>query len=376
MKILILSCNTGEGHNSSGKALKAALTRKGVNCDIIDTLSLKSESLSKAVSDLYEFSIKIGLFGLVYRFAQWYSSLQFKWKSPVYLFCMLFAKRLAHIIEDGDYDGVICVHLFPAEAITRIRRKYGQYVPSIFVMTDYTCIPILYETELDKYIIPHYSLTSEFVQKGLIRNKLQAIGIPVNEKTFTTRWPKAEAREFLNILYDWKEAKGKWYLVMGGSMGFGNIIGLIKELESRIGRHDRIICICGKNDKLKRKISRKFSKDSSVKALGYTDKVSMLMDASDVLMTKPGGITSTEAIIKNIPLVHISPIKGLEEDNAAFFREMCMSVGGMTVREQAEAAVELSHNDIQREEMMEIQRENCNPDCSNEIADIIIRMTH
>ena len=376
MKILILSCNTGEGHNSSGKALKAALTRKGVNCDIIDTLSLKSESLSKAVSDLYEFSIKLGLFGLVYRFAQWYSSLQFKWKSPVYLFCMLFAKRLAQIIEDGDYDGVICVHLFPAEAITRIRRKYGQYVPSIFVMTDYTCIPILYETELDKYIIPHYSLTSEFVQKGLIRNKLQAIGIPVNEKTFTTRWPKAEAREFLNILYDWKEAKGKWYLVMGGSMGFGNIIGLIKELESRIDRHDRIICICGKNDKLKRKISRKFSKDSSVKALGSTDKVSMLMDASDVLMTKPGGITSTEAIIKNIPLVHISPIKGLEEDNAAFFREMCMSVGGMTVREQAEAAVELSHNDIQREEMMEIQRENCNPDCSNEIADIIIRMTH
>ena len=376
MKILILSCNTGEGHNSSGKALKAALTRKGVNCDIIDTLSLKSESLSKAVSDLYECSIKIGLFGLVYRFAQWYSSLQFKWKSPVYLFCMLFAKRLAHIIEDGDYDGVICVHLFPAEAITRIRRKYGQYVPSIFVMTDYTCIPILYETELDKYIIPHYSLTSEFVQKGLIRNKLQAIGIPVNEKTFTTRWPKAEAREFLNILYDWKEAKGQWYLVMGGSMGFGNIIGLIKELESRIDRHDRIICICGKNDKLKRKIRRKFSKDSSVKVLGYTDKVSMLMDASDVLMTKPGGITSTEAIIKSIPLVHISPIKGLEEDNAAFFREMCMSVGGMTVREQAVAAVELSHNDIQREEMMEIQRENCNPDCSNEIADIIIRMTH
>ena len=376
MKILILSCNTGEGHNSSGKALKAALTRKGVNCDIIDTLSLKSESLSKAVSDLYEFSIKLGLFGLVYRFAQWYSSLQFKWKSPVYLFCMLFAKRLAHIIEDGDYDGVICVHLFPAEAITRIRRKYGQYVPSIFVMTDYTCIPILYETELDKYIIPHYSLTSEFVQKGLISNKLQAIGIPVNEKTFTTRWPKAEAREFLNILYDWKEAKGQWYLVMGGSMGFGNIIGLIKELESRIDRHDRIICICGKNDKLKRKISRKFSKDSYVKALGYTDKVSMLMDASDVLMTKPGGITSTEAIIKSIPLVHISPIKGLEEDNAAFFREMCMSVGGMTVREQAEAAVELSHNDIQREEMMEIQRENCNPDCSNEIADTMIRMTH
>ena len=100
------------------------------------------------------------------------------------------------------------------------------------------------------------------------------------------------------------------------------------------------------------------------------------MDGSDVLMTKPGGITSTEAIIKNIPLVHICPIKGLEEDNAAFFRDMCMAVGGKTVREQAEMAVELSHDDVLREQMLEIQRENCNPDCSNEIADIMIRMAH
>ena len=376
MKILILSCNTGEGHNSSGKALKAVLTRKGADCDIVDTLSLKSESLSKAVSDLYEFSIKIGLFGLVYRFAQWYSSLQFKWKSPVYLFCTLFAKRLAHMIKKGGYDGVICVHLFPAEALTWIRRKFGQYVPSIFVMTDYTCIPLLYETELDKYIIPHESLIEEFVEKGLTRNKLQSVGIPVNEKAFTTRWPKAEAREFLNVLYEWEEAKGKWYLIMGGSMGFGNIVGLIKELESRISKHDRIICICGKNEKLKEDIGRQFSENPSIKALGYSKKISLLMDGSDVLMTKPGGITSTEAIIKNIPLVHICPIKGLEEDNAAFFRDMCMAVGGKTVREQAEQAVELSHNDVLREQMLEIQRENCNPDCSNEIADIMISMTH
>ena len=163
---------------------------------------------------------------------------------------------------------------------------------------------------------------------------------------------------------------------MGGSMGFGNIVGLIKELESRIGKHDRIICICGKNEKLKEDIGRRFSENPSVKPLGYSKKISLLMDGSDVLLTKPGGITSTEAIIKNIPLVHISPIKGLEEDNAAFFRDMCMAVGGKTVREQAEQAVELSHNDVLREQMLEIQRENCNPDCSNDIAVIMIRMTH
>ena len=374
MKILILSCNTGEGHNSSGKALKAALTSKGVWCDIVDTLALRSKRLSNFVSDLYECSIKIGLFGLVYRFAQWYSSMQFKFKSPIYLFCSLFTKRVANLIENGRYDGVICVHLFPAETITRIRRKYGQDFPAIFVMTDYTCIPLLYETELDKYIIAHDSLIEEFVEKGLQRDRLEAVGIPVNEAKFSTRTPKEQARKVLNMLFDWKEASGKWYLIMGGSMGFGNIVDLIKELKSWTSKHDRIICLCGKNEKLIQDIRKHFSENSSVKALGYTDQVSLFMDASDILLTKPGGITSTEAIIKNIPLVHINPIKGLEEDNAEFFEDMCMASGGHTVREQAKEAIKLCHNEMARELMTEIQRENCNPNCSNDISDIIIRM--
>ena len=136
MKILILSCNTGEGHNSSGKALQAALIRHGVECDLKDTLAIKSAWLSKVVSDIYEFSIKISLFGLVYKLAEQYSAHQFKFKSPIYSFSGLYATEIAHLISEGQYDGVICVHLFPAEAITKIRHQYSQYVPAIFVMTD------------------------------------------------------------------------------------------------------------------------------------------------------------------------------------------------------------------------------------------------
>lgn len=374
MKILILSCNTGEGHNSSGKALQAALRHHGVECDLKDTLAIKSAWLSKLVSDIYEFSIKVSLFGLVYKLAEQYSAQQFKFKSPIYSFSGLYAQKIAHLINDGHYDGVICVHLFPAEAITKIRRQYGQYVPAIFVMTDYTCIPLLYETELDKYVIPHPDLIDEFKNKGLISNRLKAIGIPVNEDHFITRVPKEEARSLVNMFFDWREANGKWFLIMGGSMGFGKISELVRQLRKHITKEDRIVCICGKNEKLKKQIKKLFPVSSVVKVLGYTSKISLIMDACDVLLTKPGGITSTEALIKNIPLVHINPIKGLEEYNSAFFKKKGMAYRGDTLEEQVEMAIQLSSNRVAQEKMTETQRLNSNLNCSNDIADLIINM--
>lgn len=375
MKILILSCNTGEGHNSSAKALQTALKLRGVECDIEDTLALRSKWLSNAISNLYDFSIKTPLFGITYRLAQRYSSLQLKSKSPVYAFNLLYTKKLSQLIADGRYDGIICVHLFPAEAITRLRRRHRQYIPSIFVMTDYTCIPLLYETEVDRYIIPHSDLTEEFVSKGIARDKLQAVGIPVDEGRFTDCIPKEKARKIVNQLYEWNEASGNWYMIMGGSMGFGNIVRLIQELNARTTRNDRIVCICGRNNKLQRDIEKMFPGSNKVKALGYTRKISLIMDASDVLMTKPGGITSTEAIIKKIPLVHIEPIKGLEEDNAAFFREAGIALGARSIAEQAAQAVYLCGNETAKQQMIQNQRRISNVTCSNDIAEIIMSMT-
>ena len=374
MKILILSCNTGEGHNSSGKALQTALISRGVECDIEDTLALRSKHFSKAISELYELSIKTALFGWAYRLAERYSTLQLKIKSPVYAFNWLYAKRLAELIDAGHYDGIICVHLFPAEAITRIRRHWGQRIPTIFVMTDYTCIPLLYETELDRYIIAHQSLTEEFIEKGLSPDKLHAVGIPVNEERFKERIPKNDARKLVNSTFGWEEANGNWYLIMGGSMGFGDITGLIRQLSYRTGSQDRIICLCGRNNSLKQNIAEEFPQDGSVKAVSYTDKVALIMDASDILMTKPGGITSTEAIIKNIPLVHINPIKGLEEDNADFFRKSGLALGGTTVAEQAKQALYLCSDKSAQQQMIYMQQRHSNRNCSNDIADIIINM--
>ena len=120
MKVLILSCNTGEGHNSSAKAIKAELDRQGIQCDVRDTLALVSEATSRNV---YVYTTKKDLFGKVYRLGEMISEANKHIKSPVNYANRFYSKDLHELIINGEYDVAVCTHLFPAEALTDLREK-------------------------------------------------------------------------------------------------------------------------------------------------------------------------------------------------------------------------------------------------------------
>lgn len=376
MKILILSCNTGEGHNSSANSLKKHFESVGAECEVADTLALVSETISKRVSDMYVFSTKSSLFENAYRLGGYVSDIGEDigggmLKSPVYLTNKLYANKLYNHITEGGFDAVVCVHLFPAEAISALKRRAKLDVPAIFVMTDYTCIPFLPETCLDKYVIAHEDLIEEYVEKGIPREKIVPIGIPVDEERFTARTERREARERACEIAGIENSDGRWFLVMSGSMGFGNLGGLIAELLDHTGEKDRIICVCGRNEKLKARLEAEFEGQQAFKAIGFTREVPLLMDACDVLFTKPGGITSTEAAVKNIPLVHTAPIPGLEDYNARFFHYHNMSYSTTDVTMQASVALRLASDRAYRERMLEAQRRNANPHTCQDIYELI-----
>ena len=377
MKILILSCNTGEGHNSCAKALQIALQRRGIACEIQDTLALVSARLSQRIGNAYLFSTRGSLFEFVYKFGGFVSNNTDSRQSLVYNANRLYAKKLYNYIKQKHFDVVICVHLFPAEAITALKRNMQLDIPSYFVMTDYTCIPFLQETDLDYYIIPHEHLIEEFVEKGLPREKLVAIGIPIDEKKFTSRIPKQQARREL-LQENHKQTihtNGHWYLVMSGSMGYGSIELLVKQLLDQICPEDAVICVCGRNEELLQSLQKQFSEQSQLWLMGFTKQVAMLMDASDVIFTKPGGITSTEAIVKNIPLIHTLPIPGLENHNAQFFHQHGMSYFTTDIPQQVAVAKCLCENATYRERMLRNQRANANPHSSDDVIDLILRKT-
>lgn len=372
MKILILSCNTGEGHNSSAKAIKIHMDKLCLDSEIKDTLSIASPAISNMVSKAYNYSIKGKLFYNLYSIGDFVSN-HLTWvKSPIYYANKLYAGKLYKHICRYNYDAIIAVHLFAAEALTAIKRGHKLSIPTLFVMTDYTCIPFINETELDMYAIPHQELIDEFASKGIPEKKIIVTGIPINITDVSL--PKSEARDKVNSTFGWTESCGNWFMIMGGSMGFGGMERLISELCKNTTEFDRIICICGQNKEREEILSKQFADLPQVKILGYTDKVPLFMDCCDVLFSKPGGITSTEAIVKNIPLIHTAPIPGLEEKNAQFFHTHGMSYYTTDPYKQVEIAIRLCNDKVFRDQMLESQQKNANNKTCDMIVNIITEM--
>lgn len=373
-KILILSCNTGEGHNSAARALQNYARSVGIDCDLLDALSLRYERISKIVSGLYDASVKLSLFSSIYALGEWYSDRKHNGKSPVYHLCKLLRGRLSQVISDNAYNAVICTHLFPAEMLTYFRLENKLHIPAFFVSTDYTCYPFLSETDLEGYMIAHSDLIPEYARKGMPAEKIFATGIPCLSGALYAKTSRMEARQKIESEYWWdcSSYKGKWFLIIGGSMGFGNLENLINELRDSCAADDKIVCVCGKNKRLKRNLGKKFKDSSIVKLLGYTDKIPLLMDACDVLLTKPGGLTSTEAMKREIPLVHTLPIKGVEDKNARFYSDRNISFYSDDYRIAARYAVKLSKEKECRKTMLDAQKDNRTMSSCKLIIDHII----
>ena len=224
MHVLLLSCSTGEGHNHCARAVRQSLEAMGHETDFFDMLHLFGEPGPISVEGLLNvISTKApNLFGLMYKAGERVSALGVT--SPVYLVNTTYGDELCNLINQIDYDAVVCSHLFPMETLTYIRRNYDLRAKCYGILSDYTCIPFLAETELDAYFLPHEMVRAECVRAGIPAEKLIVTGMPV-AAAFRETMTKAEAREALNI-----PAEKKLYLVMTGGIGCGDAIGLCERL--------------------------------------------------------------------------------------------------------------------------------------------------
>lgn len=368
MKVLILSCNTGGGHNTAGRAVKEELDARGIPCEMKDALSFGAEKTSRIVSGGYVTIAKQAphVFGYIYQAGDTVSS--WKIRSPVYFANTLYAKKLYQYIMDHDYDTIVCPHLFPAEALTYIRAKFHPSFRCYAVATDYVCIPFWEETKMDAYFIPHPDLIEEFAQKGIPREKLVVTGIPVSS-SFLPKLSRTEARACLGL-----NQEKKIYLVMTGSMGFGDTSALVEKMVSDPEQDYFSVVLTGNNDKLKSELDAAFSKEK-VLAVPFTNQVALYMDACDVLLTKPGGLSSTEAAVKNVPFVHTAPIPGCETKNASFFSSRKMSFFAPDLNASAAMAAELMENPEKQRMMIEAQQKNINGRAAADICDYIENQT-
>lgn len=350
MKVLILSCSTGQGHNSAARALEETFIQKGAKCLIVDPLSFAGRRTAKKAADIYTLMMKNApnAFGIIYKAGEIYSSTGII--SPVYQFNARYSKKLEGYIKEEGFDAVVSTHLYGMEACSAIKKRGRCKVPCFGVLTDYTCIPFFAETHLDAYFIPQEELKEELVSCGMEADRLIPSGIPVKTQ-FSHPVSKGEARKKLNL-----EENIPAVLVMNGGIGCGNILDFCTEFVKNNETDFYLIILTGRNAKLKKRTEEAFGSDKRVKIIPYTEEVYLYMFASDVVVSKPGGLTSTEAAVAGIPIIHLLAYAGCETKNAEFFARRGMSENAGNVKEAAEFAKRTVFSKEERERIVQMQR--------------------
>ena len=340
-KILIMSASTGGGHNRAARAIKEDLESRNINgvsinCEIVDSLKLVNSTMDKIISRGYEKSAIYTpkAYGQVYRLSESTIASRNEFKDNPLTSVMV--RKFKKLITDNKPDLIIGTHPFPMIALSTIKKhssaeasdytfltehhllrnslKYPDVPPMMSILTDYTTHSTWIQNEIDYYIVGHEYVKELLVEDSVDSNKVFPFGIPV-EKSFLTNRDRYSVLSELNL-----DPDKFTILLMGGSFGAGNIKETLEDLID-IDRDFQILVVAGKNDSLREKMLKKLETitlDKNISILGYTNKMNDILASVDLLITKPGGLTTTEALLKEVPMIIPYYIPGQEEENLDF----------------------------------------------------------
>ena len=311
---MILSCNTGGGHNACAGAIQQAFTEQGHCCHIADSLHFVSDKLSRFMSWGHTTMYRHipGLFRVGYGFAEKHPAM-LQDDTAVYKLLTGGTEQLYSYIRQGQYDAVICTHVFSGLLLAQTVKEHPLSLHTAFIGTDYTCSPGTASSGLDRYFIPAPSLAEEFIAQGVPEEKLIPSGIPVRREFYEQR-DKAQAKQKMGI-----DPTHTHLLMMCGSMGCGPMERLTKLLGKGLQRDMELTIVCGTNQKLRSELTEGFGKYPNIHIRGFVTDIACLMDSADLYLTKPGGLSTTEAAAKNLPMVLINAVAGCEAYNLHYF---------------------------------------------------------
>ena len=363
MKGLILSITTGQGHNQTAKVMSDRFYESGIDCPYLDALKYINPILSESVQNLYLMSSKTlpKIYGKIYNKVEDKNGNELKGIPKITN--KLLAHRLIDMIHSENPDFIICTHVFSALLITSIKKHINPNIITLGIITDFTIHPYWEDTRIDYYITPTATLSSQGMRRGIPTDKLVPLGIPIDRK-FSTKTSQSDARKALNI------KDKRTILVMSGSMGFGNIISELKALD-RTPLDFQILNVCGNNKKLKKKVD-KLTLEKDIYNFGYVNNVDIMMDAADCIITKPGGLTTSEALAKQLPMIMSNPVPGHEDRNVEFLLN-----AGVAIKTSATYPIEDAINQLFTENRLSLIKEAIlevgKPNATNDLAEFIIK---
>ena len=325
-KIIIFYTSYGGGHLTAAKSIYEHLIKnyKNLDVELIDCMKYVNITIEKITTAAYREMAKKApwAWGKIYNDSQ---------KGPLAHISSrsnkIMAIKLLKLLREKKPDLIISTHPFGSQMCSYLKRKAKIDSKIATIMTDFAPHDqwLVGSDYTDYFFVANEKMKDYLIAKQIDENKVFVTGIPIFDK-FSQSFDKK------SILKDFNLKEGLFTILFFGGGAFG--LGKSKTIEIfeclvKYPKNIQIIAISGKNEKMKsefEKIVTENQKQDLIKVLEYTDKVPELMSISDLVVTKPGGLTTSESLASNLPMIIINPIPGQEEDNAKFLEEKGIAI--------------------------------------------------
>ncbi len=373
-KILILYAAYGGGHYSAAKSIKKYLDDNyEVETEIIDCIEYINKVLNRVTTGAYKEMAKKApnLWGKVYSNSQkgilgHVSSRTNK----------MMAIKLKNLIKDKGPDIVISTHPFSSQMVSYLRRKQKIFCKLATVLTDYAPHEqwLIGHEYTDAFFVSNDKMKDEIIKYGVNPKKVHVTGIPLSNRFFENFDKNKIFNEF-NL----DKLKPVILFFGGGEFGLGKdrTLEVLESIVNNLSTY-QIIAISGKNKKMNNSFHELIDKldvNDRVIVLEYTNQVPELMSISSLVVTKPGGLTTSESLVSGLPILIINPIPGQEEENAEFLENHNVAVWIKNNENPNKVIHQLFKDPKKLEEMKEnakkLAKKNSTKDICTEIMKLI-----
>lgn len=326
MKVLIFYASYGGGHLNAAKAIESYIMDyyKNIDVELIDCIKYVNKAVEKITTAAYREMAKKApwAWGKIYANSQKGPLAHITTKSNI-----VMAIKLLKLLREKQPDLIISTHPFGSQMCSYLKRKGKISCKLATIMTDFAPHDqwLVGNDFTDYYFVAHNKMKEYLISKNIPESKIYTSGIPISN-----RFSKLYDRKKILNKYELSEKKQTILFFGGGEYGLGKTrTAQIFESLLISDYNIQIIAIAGKNIKMKtafEELVKKYNKSSTVRILEFTNEVPELMSISDIVVTKPGGLTTSESLVSHLPMIVINPIPGQEEENAEFLENKGIAV--------------------------------------------------
>lgn len=371
MKILILYASFGNGHKSAAFAIKNYLEENyaDIEINIIDSYRYINKAFNKTTAKSYEFITNKTptVWKNIYKYSDEKGMLSTMSKEMN----KVSSHKLTKLINNFNPDVIVSTHMFNNNMCGRLKQKGKINCKIVSVITDFAFHSewLINAEYIDEFYVSNDAMKLDFIKRGFSKDKIFVTGIPVSPK-FNMNFNREQIRKEFGL-----ENKTTFLFFAGNNYVFNSMKQIFESLLHL--QNVQIIALCGKKEKTKvffENILEQNPNTNNVKILSFTDKIPELMSISDFVVTKPGGLTTSEVLACNIPIIICNPIPGQEEQNSNFLLNNGLAVRLFNNDDMEITLKNFLNNKRRIEQIKEMQKLIGKPNATKDICDLIMKI--